>query len=338
MLHERALPPNAGGSQESSSAVRRERENPSVAIRFGDAEQLGWDEDADIEWDVGDDLRAECEFGGARASAGTQVASQTSQLLAKRGTDGQLPPVTGRRRRDSWEPPLSIARRVRRAASTPQLAGVVVFLVALCIALVVVWGQSHSAEIDGDGFSAEQAVDLSETPDAGDVARATESSNDGSDAKSPESHVFVHVVGAVAAPGVVELPASSRVRDAVAQAGGATAEAVLAGVNLARTVVDGEQIFVPDAAAIAAGVQTGSGADGLAGAAGVPGQPAGVIDLNTADQAALETLPRVGPTLAQRILEWRAMNGRFTSVDQLLDVPGIGSKTLDGFRDQVGVS
>ena len=147
--------------------------------------------------------------------------------------------------------------------------------------------------------------------------------------------------GAVNTPGVVELAVGSRVRDAVAGAGGATGDAVLAGVNLARLVVDGEQILVPDAAAIAEGGAAGAAGNAVPPGPEIPGaSPGGAlpVDLNTADLGALESLPRVGPALAQRILDWRAANGGFSSVDQLLEVPGIGAKTLEGFRDQVRVS
>ena len=141
--------------------------------------------------------------------------------------------------------------------------------------------------------------------------------------------LLVHVLGAVVRPGLVELAAGARVVDAVAAAGGFTAEADPAGVNLARPVVDGEQLVVlaigqvPPPAA-------GGGAPGSGQAAADE-----VVHLNTADVAALDTLPRIGPALAQRIIDWREANGRFSSVDDLLAVTGIGQKTLDGLRDLV---
>lgn len=138
--------------------------------------------------------------------------------------------------------------------------------------------------------------------------------------------LYVHVLGAVEHPGLYVLDLDSRMVDAVAAAGGTTDDADLAGINLARVLEDGEQIIVP-----AVGMTGGDG-----GAA--PPQPADDrIDLNSADQAALETLPRIGPTLAERIIAWREENGRFASVDDLLAVPGIGEKLLAGIRDGVRV-
>jgi len=141
---------------------------------------------------------------------------------------------------------------------------------------------------------------------------------------SASGELYVHVLGAVEQPGLYVLDLDARLVDAVAAAGGTTDQADLAGVNLARAVTDGEQIVVPVLGA----------ATGMPGAA-APGD--GRIDLNAADQAALETLPRIGPALAERIIAWRDENGRFQSVDDLLAVPGIGEKLLAGIRDGVRV-
>ncbi len=138
---------------------------------------------------------------------------------------------------------------------------------------------------------------------------------------TPEAVVIVHVVGAVRNPGVIELPENSRVLDALELAGGATEEADLTGINLARIVFDGEQILVPR-----------PGEMPLPGSAGAVDAP---VSLSRADQATLETLPRVGPATAERIIAWREKNGPFLSVDDLLAVPGIGPATLDGMRDRV---
>jgi competence protein ComEA len=145
--------------------------------------------------------------------------------------------------------------------------------------------------------------------------------------------VYVHVLGEVAKPGLYVLDDGARVAEALAAAGGTLPSADLTAVNLARAVTDGEQIAVP-----AAGAAPAAGAEPGGGAGTVPGGTAeALIDLNTADAATLEELPRVGPALAQRIIEWRTTNGRFTSVDDLLGVSGIGEKMLAGIRDKVRV-
>jgi len=156
------------------------------------------------------------------------------------------------------------------------------------------------------------------------------------------SVVFVHVHGQVVSPGLFELPAGSRVVDVVGAAGGFTAEADQGAVNLARVLVDGEQLRVPAVGEAVGGGQAG-GSGGGAGGAGPSGgggsgaDGAGTVDLNQADDGELQTLPGVGPATAAAILAWRDENGRFRSVDDLLGVPGIGPKTLETLRDRVRV-
>lgn len=149
------------------------------------------------------------------------------------------------------------------------------------------------------------------------------------------SRVAVHVVGQVRRPGVVTLPTGARVQQALAAAGGALGTADLAKVNLARPLVDGEQVVVPrpgEAAAPAGGpLRSGPGVPGGAGTVGIP------IDLNTAGLVELDSLPGVGPVLAQRIVDWRAQNGRFTSVEELGEVSGIGDAVLGALRALVRV-
>ena len=141
--------------------------------------------------------------------------------------------------------------------------------------------------------------------------------------------LLVHLVGAVATPGLYELRAGDRVVDAVAAAGGFTPDADQARLNLAGPVSDGEQIFVPRVGE-ARPVAEGSGVPGVAG-------PSSPVNLNTADEGALDALPGVGPATAKNILDWREANGRFTAVEDLLSVTGIGEKTLAELRDLVTV-
>jgi competence protein ComEA len=146
---------------------------------------------------------------------------------------------------------------------------------------------------------------------------------------STDATVWVHVVGQVTSPGVVALPAGSRVGEAVAAAGGALPDADLAGLNLAAVVPDGAQVRVP---------APGEAPEGAAVEA-VGGGPAadGTVDVNTAGSGELQTLPGIGPVLADRIVAWRTEHGAFSDVDALRDVPGIGPAVLSQLRDLVRV-
>lgn len=136
-----------------------------------------------------------------------------------------------------------------------------------------------------------------------------------------EAGLTVHVSGAVAVPGLVRLPAGARAADAIAAAGGALPEAALGSVNLAAPLVDGQHLSVPHL---------------------TPGSPAVApvatrVAVNSASAADLESLPGVGPVLAGRIVEHRERNGPFETVEDLLDVPGIGEAKLAALRDVVQV-
>lgn len=127
---------------------------------------------------------------------------------------------------------------------------------------------------------------------------------------APIADVVVHVAGRVKEPGLIRLPAGSRVADAIEAAGGAVKGRDLDTVNLARVLVDGEQI------------QVGAISDDAQGG----------ININSASAAELEDLPGVGPVLAARIVEWRTANGPFTSIDDLGQVSGIGASVLEQLR------
>ncbi len=134
-----------------------------------------------------------------------------------------------------------------------------------------------------------------------------------------EDRVTVDVAGKVRRPGIVVLAEGARVVDALEAAGGARKGVDTTGINLARVLVDGEQIVVGRAMA-APGPPTGGTA-----ASGAPADP---VNLNLADQAELESLPQVGPVTAAAIIAWRDAHGGFSAVDQLIEVDGIGEKTL----------
>lgn len=128
------------------------------------------------------------------------------------------------------------------------------------------------------------------------------------------SSVVVHVVGDVTSPGVVELAAGSRVQDAIDAAGGATKKRATDSVNLARVLVDGEQIVV---------------------GATSPTADDGTISINNSDATTLEQLPGVGPVIAERIVQWRTDNGPFRSIEELAEISGIGPAMVDRIKDQV---
>jgi competence protein ComEA len=141
---------------------------------------------------------------------------------------------------------------------------------------------------------------------------------------APHARVVVDVVGAVRQPGLYRLEQGSRIADAVARAGGALPKADLAQVNLAAPLADGEQVVVPKRGAV------------VPGPAGSPAGPGTApVQLSTATLEQLDSLPGVGPATAQKILDYRAKHGAFSSVDELDAVPGIGPKRLDQLRDLV---
>ena len=250
----------------------------------------------------------------------------------------------------------------------------VLLLVAVLALVAVVWGVTQfSAAPRAEQFaspsaSAEsvQAVGAQQSPGAQSTAQPganpSESAQGGA---SGEATVRVHVAGAVNNPGVYTLPAQGRAVDAIAAASGAAADADLDRVNLAGALSDGVQIYVPHRGETAAPAQIqpnggtanagqGNAANGAAqnGASqgGTQPQPARTltpagsaqkgstpVNINTATAEELQTLPRIGPAMAQRIIAWREAHGGFRSVDELDAVPGIGPSMLENLRPLVTV-
>jgi competence protein ComEA len=140
--------------------------------------------------------------------------------------------------------------------------------------------------------------------------------------------LIVDVAGAVRKPGVYRMAAGARVEDALKRAGGATPHADLSQINRAAKLEDGRQILVPRRASQAAP------ASASAPAAATPAQP---VNLNTATLEQLDTLDGVGPTTAQKIIDFRTAHGGFGSVDELDQIPGIGEKKLAALREHVRV-
>jgi competence protein ComEA len=142
----------------------------------------------------------------------------------------------------------------------------------------------------------------------------------------------VYVTGAVQRPDVYALPAGSIVKDALLAAGGAAADADLVRINLAHSLADGEQVYVPR-----------QGEESLptrlltAPAASVLQPGASRININTAGETELESLPGIGPALAKRILEYREAHGPFQAIDEIDNVPGIGPVLLEEIRDLITI-
>jgi competence protein ComEA len=148
-------------------------------------------------------------------------------------------------------------------------------------------------------------------------------------AKAPTTDLVIDVIGRVRKPGIVTVPKGSRVYEAIKAAGGLKGKPDTSQLNMARVLSDGEQILVGMEPAQVAAPGAPAGAGGAA--AGTK------VNLNTATAEQLDTLPGVGPVTAQAILDWREENGRLGSVEDLLDVKGIGDATLDALRDFVTV-
>lgn len=164
-------------------------------------------------------------------------------------------------------------------------------------------------------------------PDSGHGA--VEDSGDASSLEE-EKVIIVHVTGAVINPGVYSLAEGSRVFHAVEKAGGHLEDADLERINLAQPLYDGQPVYVPNI-----GERDISSADMGESPAGDPS--AAKININTAGKAQLETLPGIGGVKAQNILSYREKNGPFQSIDELINVNGIGAKILEGMRDYITI-
>ncbi len=152
--------------------------------------------------------------------------------------------------------------------------------------------------------------------------------------------LVVYVCGAVNRPGVYRLAPGSRVADLLDHAGGPTAKASLEAINLAAKLADGQQIVVPDKGAPAvagAGAGAAAGGSAAAGASGGAAAPGAPVNLNTASLSELDALPGVGPSTAQKIIDYRTANGGFSSVDDLKNVSGIGEVRFAALKDLVTV-
>ena len=250
----------------------------------------------------------------------------------------------------------------------------VLLLVAVLALVAVVWGVTQfsaaprAEQLASPSATAEsvQAVGAQQSPGAQGTAQPSANpSKSAQGGASGEATVRVHVAGAVNNPGVYTLPAQGRAVDAIAAASGAAADADLDRVNLAGALSDGVQIYVPHRGETAAPAQiqpnggtanagqgnaaNGSSQNGTAQSGSQP-QPARTltasgsaqkgstpVNINTATAEELQSLPRIGPAMAQRIIAWREAHGGFRSVDELDAVPGIGPSMLENLRPLVTV-
>ena len=195
--------------------------------------------------------------------------------------------------------------------------------------LVVIAAASGLAMASFGGHSSSVSFERSDEASVSDVHGAGDaSSDDESSAKSSSAaEVYVDVDGAVVRPGVYRLKDGARVSQAIDAAGGLTAEADVTGLNRASKVADGQKIYVPKVGEQQT-VSADGGADGGAVLASGANDVAGLVNINTASAAELQTLSGIGPSMAQSIIDERTKNGAFASVDDLMRVSGIGEKKL----------
>jgi competence protein ComEA len=251
----------------------------------------------------------------SRMATGTHVRPLLELTVEADPTMDEVGPETKTRiARTRWRTPWRVA-----AVVAVMGAGIMAWLVWQSAA-----GQWSSESLSQSMASSPGSADHSEAPQPGATNAET------------SVKVLVHVAGAVQQPGVVSLPAGSRVFQAIDAAGGAVPNAELGGLNLAEVVQDGAKVHVP---AVDEADQPSPSA--LAGnASGGAGNSAGRgmrININTASLEELGTLPRVGPVTAQKIVDWRKEHGRFASVDELDAVDGIGPKLMESLKDLVTV-
>ena len=207
----------------------------------------------------------------------------------------------------------SVARFLPGGATVAAL-----ILVVVLIAAVGVW--RHAATREHSQALAQSSSEQEENEGASVAAGPSAPPSAG----ERTDDVVIYVSGAVASPGVLSLPSTSRVIDAITAAGGATPDADLESINLARILVDGEQIRVGVVGESPPSASAGTGTDAQA-----------CVRLATATETELQTLPGIGPALAQRIISYRSTHPRLTSVEELDDVPGIGPSLIEKIRPGV---
>lgn len=235
--------------------------------------------------------------------------------------------------------PVDVPRRT--VAADASAAGTVAGSVRGAVVTAWRFGRAHAAVVGviglialvGTVFTLFQARTV---PVANAVPSAVAPSRTPTPTPQPEP-LRVHVLGAVANPGVVRLEPGARVEDALAAAGGLTTDARPGELNLAAPVADGQQVRVGDVARPGGEVRSGDGEPAASGAGAASGQAGGRLDLNRATAEQLDALPGVGPVTAQAILTWRSKHQKFSRVEELQEVDGIGPKTFAQIEPHVRV-
>lgn len=219
-----------------------------------------------------------------------------------------------------------------------KLLGHKAVVVAILVVIAMASGLAM-ASFGGEsgGVSFERAGDSGSSAEPGSGVDSHDRESDGSSHKAPaELEVYVDVDGAVARPGVYRLKEGARVSQAIDAAGGLTAEADVTGLNRASKITDGQKIYVPTVGEQQAAAAVGGAESGAATTLGA-GSSSGLVNINTASAAELQTLSGIGPSMAQSIIDERTKNGAFASVDDLMRVSGIGEKKLAKIKDCICV-
>lgn len=224
---------------------------------------------------------------------------------------------------------LTLEHLLDRIRERPVAAGIVV------VAFVVALAGAVRLAAPSATFSVEESTETSfEEPseqfvEPSDTKKQAEEQPQVDEKKT----LFVHVSGCVAVPGLYELVADARVADAISAAGGVTDQAAPGGVNLARVVSDGEQIVVPSVEQVESGFPQQNATASVGGASAAQSK----VNINTADASALDTVPGIGPSTAEKIIADREENGPFSSIEDLKRVSGIGDKKFEDMRDSICV-
>lgn len=216
-----------------------------------------------------------------------------------------------------------------------KLLGHKAVVVAILVVIAAASGlamASFSSRSSGVSFEHSDEASASDVRGSGDASPDDESSAKSSSA----AEAYVDVDGAVVRPGVYRLKDGARVSQAIDAAGGLTVEADVTGLNRASKITDGQKIYVPTVGEQQAAAAVG-GAESSAATTPGAGSSSGLVNINTASAAELQTLSGIGPSMAQSIIDERTKNGAFASVDDLMRVSGIGEKKLAKIKDCICV-